>query len=350
MGVVYRALDPALERQVAIKVMLPEVAGDPDQKQRFEREARAVARLSHLAVVTVFDLGYHTDGSFYIVMELLRGRDLLARVRAGPPLSLEEKLSIVTQVLDGLGHAHKAGIVHRDVKPANVFITDEGSARIMDSGSRSSTGGYEPGRARDRKSMSPEQVCGERVDGRTICSASARCSASSPAVVPSTQRPRWRRSTGSPTGRPPSRCRPSRNTEPSAGPAAALASAVEERYATAAEFAAALRACGGGDTSDAMAAAPGRARATPDAARQAPSDSAPGAVPTTEKTAPRPADPSGLFRLLREIYVGGKSGHLHLASSDGRKNLRIRHGQIATAPAETSGISSSATTSSAKQT
>ena len=73
MGAVYRAFDPVLEREVALKVMLPQIAEDPEQKQRFEREARAVARLTHPNVVTVFDLGYHTDGAPYIVMELLQG-------------------------------------------------------------------------------------------------------------------------------------------------------------------------------------------------------------------------------------------------------------------------------------
>ncbi len=150
MGAVYRAFDPVLEREVALKVMLPEAAGDPEHKQRFEREARAVARLSHPAVVTVFDLGYHTDGSPYIVMELLRGLDLYARLKQEPALSLAEKTSIVAQVLDGLGHAHKAGIVHRDIKPANVFLTEDGSARIMDFGIAfwTSHGCDEPDRAR----------------------------------------------------------------------------------------------------------------------------------------------------------------------------------------------------------
>ena len=103
MGAVHKAFDPLLERDVAIKVMLPGIADDPEQKQRFEREARAVARLTHPSVVTVFDLGYHTDGSPYIVMELLRGRDLLEVLRQGPPLSLDETIAIVLQVLDGLG-------------------------------------------------------------------------------------------------------------------------------------------------------------------------------------------------------------------------------------------------------
>jgi serine/threonine-protein kinase len=169
MGAVYQAFDPVLERAVALKVMLPEAAGDPEHKQRFEREARAIARLSHPAVVTVFDLGYHTDGSPYIVMELLRGTDLLARLRDGTPLSLGEKMSIVDQVLDGLGHAHKAGIVHRDIKPANVFLTEEGSARITDFGIAfwTASGGTSRTVLGTVSYMSPEQVRGERVDGRS---------------------------------------------------------------------------------------------------------------------------------------------------------------------------------------
>ena len=89
MGVVHQAFDPVLEREVALKVMLPQIAEHPEHKQRFEREARAVARLTHPNVVTVYDLGYHTDGSPYIVMELLRGRDLFAAMQEVPPTAFE---------------------------------------------------------------------------------------------------------------------------------------------------------------------------------------------------------------------------------------------------------------------
>ena len=133
MGVVYHARDPMLERDVALKVMLSQIADDPEQKARFEREARAVARMMHPNVVAVFDLGYH-DGSPYIAMELLQGQDLLHAMREGPPLSLAQNVAIVLQVLEGLTHAHRVGIVHRDIKPANIFLNSDGVAKIMDFG------------------------------------------------------------------------------------------------------------------------------------------------------------------------------------------------------------------------
>src|SRR5688572_32105058 len=123
MGVVYEAYDGLLDRRVALKVMLPQVAADPDQKGRFEREARAAAKIVHPNVLTVFDLGYHADGSPYLAMELLRGRDLLETLREGTPLSVEERVNVLVQLLDGLAHAHQAGVVHRDIKPANVFVS-----------------------------------------------------------------------------------------------------------------------------------------------------------------------------------------------------------------------------------
>src|SRR5262249_7684230 len=141
-----------------------------EQKHRFEREARAVAKLMHPNVVMVFDLGYHTDHSPYIAMELLKGQDLFQAQRQGMPLPLDRKISIVLQVLDGLAHAHQAGIVHRDVKPANIFISQDGTVKITDFGvarftAASITGtGIVLGTA---NYMSPEQVEGLKVDGRS---------------------------------------------------------------------------------------------------------------------------------------------------------------------------------------
>jgi eukaryotic-like serine/threonine-protein kinase len=169
MGVVYLAHDPVLERDVALKVMAAQMADDGDLKGRFAREAKAVAKMTHPNVVTVFDLGYH-EGAPYIAMELLKGHDLSKAMRATPPLSLERKIGIVLQMLAGLAHAHHVGIVHRDIKPANIFICADGSVKITDFGvarltSASMTGtGNIIGTA---DYMSPEQVKGTRVDGRS---------------------------------------------------------------------------------------------------------------------------------------------------------------------------------------
>jgi len=134
MGVVYLAHDTVLERDVALKVMAAQIADDATLKGRFEREAKAVAKMTHPNVVTVFDLGYHTDGSPFIAMELLKGQDLHTALRQGEGMSLERKVAVIVEVLAGLAHAHQAGIVHRDIKPANIFINTDGSVKIMDFG------------------------------------------------------------------------------------------------------------------------------------------------------------------------------------------------------------------------
>jgi len=170
MGVVYLAHDTILERDVALKLMVPQIADDPELHDRFKREAKAVAKMAHPNVVAVFDLGQHTDGSPYIAMELLKGQDLQKAMRGQPPLTLERKLSIMVQVLAGLAHAHAAGIVHRDIKPANIFLSQDGHPKIMDFGvarvsTASMTGtGNIVGTA---DYMSPEQVKGAKVDGRS---------------------------------------------------------------------------------------------------------------------------------------------------------------------------------------
>jgi serine/threonine-protein kinase len=170
MGIVYVAHDTVLERDVALKLMASSIADDPSTIDRFTREAKAVAKMTHPNVVTVFDLGSHTDGSPFIAMELLKGQDLQRALRTPPALTLERKLSVLVQVLAGLDHAHQAGIVHRDIKPANIFICTDGTVKIMDFGvarlataSMSGTGKI----VGTADYMSPEQVKGAKVDGRS---------------------------------------------------------------------------------------------------------------------------------------------------------------------------------------
>jgi len=131
MGIVYRARDELLERDVALKVITGAVS--PEARARFEREARAAARLQHPNVVVVFDLGVHADRPF-LAMELLAGEDLKAYLKRNTRLSLATSLEIMIDVCHGVGHCHERGIVHRDIKPANIFVQHDGRAKVMDFG------------------------------------------------------------------------------------------------------------------------------------------------------------------------------------------------------------------------
>lgn len=133
MGVVYRALDPVLNRPVAVKVMSDALARDSDLRGRFLREAQSAGSLQHPNVVTIYDYG-EVDGHLFIAMELVEGADLDEILKSAAPLSAAEKVDVLIDVLNGLAYAHKRGIVHRDIKPANVRIDEEGRARIMDFG------------------------------------------------------------------------------------------------------------------------------------------------------------------------------------------------------------------------
>jgi serine/threonine protein kinase len=335
MGAVFQAFDPHLERDVALKVMLPQFADQPEHKLRFEREARAVARMMHPNVVTVFDLGYHTDGSPYIVMELLKGRDLLHLLHEEPSLALRRKVAIAVQVLEGLAHAHKVGIVHRDIKPGNVFIVEGGDAKIMDFGiariseSGAAASGLVVGTA---NYMSPEQVTGGVVDGRSDlfsvgCMLAEMAGGRPPFESDSVMSTLYRIANAEPIldlpeGEDGEQLAPVLRQ--------ALVKDPAERIATAGELAAALRA---------LLARPSFGTAVAVEAVLVSSDVAPtrvapppfSAVPVVPAAplAPAPApDPTPLFRLLREIYVGGKSGHLHLTSGHERRLLRILKGRI----------------------
>jgi serine/threonine protein kinase/WD40 repeat protein len=182
MGEVYRARDPRLGREVAIKLVATDGPPSPDRLRRFETEARAAAALSHPNVVTVFDVGTH-EGYPYLVLELLEGETLRETLRSGVP-GLRQAVSWALEVSRGLGAAHERGIVHRDLKPENVFLTRDGRVKVLDFGlaklhetlvsngadreSPTATKGTSPGVLLGTIGyMSPEQVKGETPDPRT---------------------------------------------------------------------------------------------------------------------------------------------------------------------------------------
>src|SRR5262245_17472971 len=121
MGAVYTAQHALLGRPAAIKVLLPELSRNQDVVNRFYHEARAATAIRHPGIVEIYDFGYHADGSAYIVMELLEGQSLGARLAAQRRLPFEQALPITRQIAGALAAAHAKGIVHRDLKPDNVF-------------------------------------------------------------------------------------------------------------------------------------------------------------------------------------------------------------------------------------
>ncbi|HZB24524.1 MAG TPA: protein kinase, partial [Vicinamibacterales bacterium] len=178
MGAVYRAYDPRLRRHVALKVLPPARAGDRDRLQRFEREALAIARLAHPNILAIHDVGTH-DGAPYLVTELLEGETLRERMN-GQPLAARLAVEYASQIARGLVAAHEHGIVHRDIKPDNVFVTKDGRVKILDFGLARLTAlddatsedavtltGQGPGPIGTAEYMSPEQARGARVDHRT---------------------------------------------------------------------------------------------------------------------------------------------------------------------------------------
>ena len=169
MGELYLAHDPDLDREVAIKVMSEDIMLDEQARARFYREAKAAARLQHRNIVTVFDFAH--DGEIpYFVMEFLRGQNLAQRLRQGPALTLAKKLDLAIQLCEGLQFAHGEGVIHRDVKPANIWLLEDGGVKLLDFGiAKSSTSTLTLGSSVVGSAgyMSPEQIEGQPVDGRS---------------------------------------------------------------------------------------------------------------------------------------------------------------------------------------
>ena len=135
MGAVYRARQISLDRLVAIKILPPEAADDETQFiQRFKNEARTMAKLSHPAIVTVFDFGETAEGQLYFVMEFVDGTDVAQMVRSQGRLPPDHALAISAHVCDALQYAHEHGVIHRDIKPANILINQEGQVKVADFG------------------------------------------------------------------------------------------------------------------------------------------------------------------------------------------------------------------------
>ena len=173
MGVVYRARDEKLDRDVAIKMLQPGVLVGDEARGRFRREARALAKLNHAHIAAVYDV-IEQDGADCIVMELVAGESLAAKLRSGA-LPVREATAIALQVAEALEEAHEQGVIHRDLKPANVMITPKGQAKVLDFGLARLMGPAEVTQTAMETGgvmgtplyMSPEQAIGQKADARS---------------------------------------------------------------------------------------------------------------------------------------------------------------------------------------
>ncbi|HTR03730.1 MAG TPA: protein kinase, partial [Thermoanaerobaculia bacterium] len=182
MGEVYRARDPKLGREIAVKVLPSSVAEDSGRRQRFEQEARSASALNHPNILTVYDIG-EADGALYIAMELVEGKTLRELLASGDPMPTRRLLDLAVQITEGLAKAHAAGIVHRDLKPENLMVSKDGYIKILDFGLAKLTetaaqdasglptaiaAPTEPGTVMGTAGyMSPEQASGQPVDYRS---------------------------------------------------------------------------------------------------------------------------------------------------------------------------------------
>ena len=169
MGVVYRATDVKLQRPVALKLIVPELAEDTRFRKRFLDESRLAASLDHASVVPIYEAG-EQDGQLFLAMRYVDGSDLKTLLQRDGPLALERTLALLGQIASALDAAHRSGLVHRDVKPANILVDDDDHAYLTDFGVSKQLGGVTTDTGRLVGSLdylAPEQIAGERVDSRS---------------------------------------------------------------------------------------------------------------------------------------------------------------------------------------
>jgi YVTN family beta-propeller protein len=239
MGVVYRATDLSLERPAALKLIAPELAQDERFRARFLKEQRLAAALEHPHVIPIHEAGEH-DGQLYLAMRYVEGSDLKTLLERDGKPTPERALAVLAQIADALDAAHRRGLVHRDVKPANVLLDEDGHAYLTDFGITKQIGGASTDTGRvvgTLDYLAPEQIRGEKVDGRTDCYALAcvlyECLAGTPPFRRATEAATLWAHMQDPPPRLPG--------QPALDPvlAKALAKEKEARYATCTEFLAA---------------------------------------------------------------------------------------------------------------
>jgi len=170
MGIVYKANDTKLDRLVALKFLPKELTFNPEAKERFIQEARAAAALDHPNICTVYEINETDDGQTYISMAYIEGQSLREKIRYGI-MKIEEAFDIAIQIAEGLQEAHRKGIIHRDIKPGNIMITEKGQAKVTDFGLAKLEWGADLTKTASIMGtvayMSPEQAKAEKVDQRT---------------------------------------------------------------------------------------------------------------------------------------------------------------------------------------
>jgi serine/threonine-protein kinase len=171
MATVYRGRDLMLERDVAIKVLREDYSRDPAFRERFRQEAKAAANLSHSNIVTVYDFGINEDRLF-IVMEYVPGTDLNSLIKQRKIYTLDEGIPLVIQACKGLGYAHRAGLVHCDIKPHNFLVTPDGRVKVTDFGIARALASIHPGEEQDVVWGSPQYFAPEQAAGNAPSPAS----------------------------------------------------------------------------------------------------------------------------------------------------------------------------------